>query len=104
MAPAVPAERIGLYTGLDLRRSKRLHRAVRLMILGQDREGQPYREKMSTVNLSLHGCCYQSWHNSQIDAKVELQVTEGLMERPALVHARVRHVRPPLHHSELFQI
>ena len=104
MAPAASAERIALYRGLDLRRSKRTRHAVRLMILGQDREGQPYREKMSTVNLSLHGCCYQSWHNSQVGAKVELQVTEGLLERSALVRARVRYVRPPAGHSELFQI
>jgi hypothetical protein len=104
MPPAAPAERVRLYAGLDLRRSKRTYRAVRLMIFGQDYEGQPYREKMSTVNLSLFGCCYQSWHNSQIGAKVELHLTEGLLERSALVHARVRHVRPPVSHSELFQI
>jgi len=74
------------------------------MILGQDREGQPYRETMSTVSLSHHGCCYQSWHNSQIGAKVELRLTERLMERSPLVGARVRFVRPPISHSELFQV
>jgi hypothetical protein len=104
ITPPAPGERAGQYTGLELRRSKRIHRAVRLMILSQDREGQPYRETMSTVTLSLHGCCYQSWHNSQIGAKVELRLTEGLVERSPLVRARVRYVRPPMNHSELFQI
>ena len=74
------------------------------MILGRDREGQPYRETMSTVSLSLHGCCYQSWHNLQIGAKVDLRLTEGLMEKSPLVRARVRYVRPPTNQSELFQI
>lgn len=74
------------------------------MILGRDREGQPYRETMSTVSFSLHGCCYQSWHNSEIGAKVELRLTEGLTERSPLVRARVRYVRPPMNHSGLFQI
>jgi hypothetical protein len=87
-----------------LRRSKRIERAVRLMILGRNLEGQPYRETMSTVSLSLHGCCYQSWHNSQIDAKVELRLTEGFLEKSPLVYARVRYVRPPMSHCELFQI
>jgi len=74
------------------------------MILGRDREGQPYRETMSTVSLSLHGCCYQSWHNSQIGAKVELRLTEGFMERSPLVRASVRYVGLPMGHNELFQI
>ena len=102
--PPAPGERAGQYTGLELRRSKRIDRAVRLMILGRDIEGQPYRETMSTVSLSLHGCCYQSWHNSQIGAKVDLRLTEGPMERSPLVRGRVRYVRPPMNHSELFQI
>lgn len=104
ITPPAPGESAGQYTGFELRRSKRIHRAVRLMILGQDREGQPYRETMSTVSLSLHGCCYQSWHNSEIGAKVELRLTERLIERSPLVHARVRYVRPPMSHSELFQV
>jgi hypothetical protein len=104
ITPPAPGEKAGQYTGLELRRSKRIHRAVRLMILGRDSEEQPYRETMSTVSLSLHGCCYQSWHNSQIGAKVDLRLTEGLMERSPLVRARVRYVRPPKNHSELFQI
>ena len=82
----------------------RSHQPVRLMILGRDCAGQPYRETMSTVSLSPHGCCYQSWHNSPIGATVELRLTEGLMDRSPLVRARVRYVRPPMNHSELFQI
>ena len=104
ITPPAPGERAGQYTGLELRRSKRIHRALRLMILGRDHDGQPYRETMSTVSLSHHGCCYQSWHNSQIGAKVDLRLTEGLTERSPLVRAKVRYVRPPMSHSELFQI
>ncbi len=101
---ATPAENVRQFTGVELRRSTRLHRAVRLMIVGQNRQGQPYREKMSTVTLNLHGCCYQSWHNSQLGAKVELQVTEGFETKSSLVRARVRSVRTPMSHSELYQI
>ena len=104
ITPPAPGERPGPYTGVELRRSKRIHKAVRLMILGRNLEGQPYRETMSTVSLSLHGCCFQSWHDSQIGAKVELRLTEQLMERSPLVRARVRYVRPPMSHSGLFQI
>ena len=104
VTPPAPGERAGKYTGPDLRRSRRSHRAVRLMILGRDCEGQPYRETMSTVTLNLHGCCYQSWHNSQIGAIVALRLTEGLMDKSPSVRARVRYVRPPMSHTELFQV
>ena len=104
ITPPAPGERTGPYRGLELRRSKRIHRAVLLMILGRDSEGQPYRESMSTLNLSRHGCCYPSWHSSQIGARVRLRLTEGFMERSPLVRARVRNVRPPISNSELFQI
>ncbi|MFI5058707.1 MAG: hypothetical protein ACHQLQ_11020 [Candidatus Acidiferrales bacterium] len=101
---ATPAEKIGPFTGLELRRSTRIQRAVRLMIVGQNRQGQPYREKMSTVSFNLHGCCYQSWHNSQLGTKVDLQVTEGFEAKSPVVRARVRTVRSPMSHSELYQI
>jgi hypothetical protein len=101
---ATPAEKVRGFTGLELRRSTRIQRAVRLMIVGQNRQGQPYREKMSTVSLNLHGCCYQSWHNSHLGAKIDLQVTEGFDVKSPVVRARVRSVRPPMSHSELYLI
>ena len=101
---ATPAESVGPFTGLELRRSTRIHRTVRLMIVGQDRQAQVYREKMSTVSLNLHGCCYQSWHNSQIGALVDLQVTEGFEARSPVVRARVRSIRAPRSHSEVYQV
>jgi hypothetical protein len=101
---ATPAENVRGFTGLELRRSRRIQRAVRLMIVGQNRQGQAYREKMSTVSLNLHGCCYQSWHNSHLGAKVDLQVTEGFEAKSPVVRARVRSVRPPMSHSELYLI
>jgi hypothetical protein len=101
---ATPAEKVGPFTGLELRRSTRIHRAVRLMIVGKSRQGQAYREKMSTVCLNLHGCCYQSWHSSQLGAVVDLQVTEGFEAKSPVVRARVRSIRPPMSHSELYQI
>ncbi|HEV3375011.1 MAG TPA: hypothetical protein VG051_04855 [Candidatus Acidoferrum sp.] len=101
---ATPAEKVRGFTGLELRRSTRIQRAVRLMIVGQNRQGQPYREKMSTVSLNLHGCCYQSWHNSHLGAKIDLQVTEGFEAKSPVVRARVRSVRSPMSHSELYLI
>jgi len=97
-------DRAGPYTGPESRRSARSHEPVRLMILGRDCAGKPFRETMSTVSLSPHGCCYQSWHNSPIGATVELRLTEGLMDKSPLVRAKVRYVRPPMNRSELFQI
>jgi len=101
---ATPAESVRQFTGKELRRSTRLPRTLRLMIVGQNRQGQAYREKMSTVCVNLHGCCYQSWHNSQLGAKVDLQVTEGFEAKSPVVRARVRSIRPPMSHSELYQI
>jgi len=101
---ATPAEKVRGFTGLELRRSTRIQRAVRLMIVGQNRQGQPYREKMSTVSINLHGCCYQSWHNSQVGTKVDLQVTEGFEVKSPVVRARVRTIRSPMSHSELYLI
>jgi hypothetical protein len=104
MTMATPAEKVRDFTGLELRRSRRLYQTVRLMIVGQNRQGQAYREKMSTVCLNLHGCCYQSWHNSPLGSKVDLQVTEGFEAKSPVVRARVRSIRPPMSHSELYQI
>jgi hypothetical protein len=101
---ATPAAKAGPFTGLELRRSKRIHRAIRLMIVGKNRHGQAYREKMSTVSLNLHGCSYQSWHSAQLGAPVDLQVTEGFEAKSPVVRARVRSIRPPMSHSELYQI
>jgi len=96
-------EKVGPHTRLEHRRSPRIQRAVRLMILGQDLQGQPYREKMSTISFSLHGCCYHSRHYSQIGAKVQLQLIEGLEEKLPVVSASVRFVRSPMSPRELYQ-
>jgi len=96
-------EKVGPHTRLEQRRSPRIQRAVRLMILGQDLQGQPYREKMSTISFSLHGCCYHSRHYSQIGAKVQLQLIEGLEEKLPVVSASVRFVRSPMSPRELYQ-
>jgi hypothetical protein len=101
---ATPAENLRQFRGSDLRRSTRLNRAVRLMIVGLNQQEQPFREKMSTVSLNLHGCCYQSWNNSQLGSKLELQVMEGFDAKPPVVRATVRSVRPPMSHSELYQV
>ncbi len=101
---AAPAQSVRQFTGVEHRRSTRLYRAVRLMIVGLNHQGQPFREKMSTVSFNLHGCHYQSWHDSQLGVKVEMQVTEGLEAKSPVVIGRVRSVRPPMSHSELYQI
>ncbi len=101
---ATPAPIVRQFTGVENRRSTRLHRAVRLMIVGLNRQGMPFREKMSTVSLNLHGCDYQSWHDSQLGVKVEMQIMEGLEVKSPVVIGRVRSIRPPKSHSELYQI
>jgi len=101
---AAPAQTVRQFTGVEHRRSTRLHRAVRLMIVGQNHQGLPFREKMSTVSLNLHGCDYQSWHDSQLGVKVEMQLMEGMEAKSPVVIGRVRSIRPPRSHGELFQI
>ncbi len=101
---AAPAQSVHQFTGVEHRRSTRLHRAVRLMIAGLNHQGQPFREKMSTVSLNLHGCDYQSWHEAQLGVKLEMQLMEGLEAKSPIVIGRVRSIRPPKSHSELYQI
>lgn len=101
---AAPAQSVRQFTGVENRRSTRLHRAVRLMIVGLSPQGQPFREKMSTVSLNLHGCDYQSWHESQLGVKVEMQLMDGMDAKSPVVIGRVRSIRPPRSHGELFQI
>jgi hypothetical protein len=101
---AAPAQSVHQFTGVEHRRSTRLQRAVRLMIVGLNQQGQPFREKMSTVSVNLHGCHYQSWHDSQLGMKVEMQVMEGVEAKSPVVIGRVRSIRPPMSHSELYQI
>jgi hypothetical protein len=44
------------------RRSKRIERAVPIVVHGVGAMREPYQEQVSTVSISCHGCSYQSRH------------------------------------------
>src|SRR5438034_251822 len=79
------------------RRSTRIEKSVPLIVLGQNRTGEPFVERTVSVSLSMHGCRYPSRHDYGVGTWVTLQAV-GLIsseEKPATVRAIVRSVHPP---------
>jgi hypothetical protein len=92
-------------SGLEARRSTRVHCAVPLLIAAKNKMGQPFEERTSVVSVNLHGCRYQSRHDYSIGMWITLHLhgSSGEAESPAL-RAQVRSVRAPRDPSELYQI
>lgn len=57
-----------------LRRSTRLNAAVPLTVMGVDSYRGPYREEVSTVTVSCHGCKYESKHDVLTNSSVMLEL------------------------------
>jgi hypothetical protein len=89
---------------VDLRRSSRVERSVPLMVLGTNRNGEPFQESTSAVSVNLHGCRYASRHDCPLEGWVTLQLTgtEGGAARS--IRARVRSVVSPRTPRELCQV
>jgi hypothetical protein len=88
------------------RRSTRIEKSVPLIILGQNRVGEPFMERTVALSLNKHGCRYASRHDYGVGTWVTLQVV-GLItsdEKPATVRAMVRSVHPPTSSRELQQV
>ncbi len=86
------------------RRSTRIEKSVPLIVLGQNRMGEPFMERTVSLCLNMHGCRYPSRHDYGVGTWVTLQVVELMKDKPATVRAIVRSVHPPASLRELPQI
>ncbi len=57
-----------------LRRSTRLNAVVPITVMGVDSYRGPYREEVSTVAVSCHGCRYESKHDVLTNSWVMLEL------------------------------
>ena len=90
----------------ESRRSTRIEKSIPLIVLGQNRMGEPFMERTVSLALNMHGCRYPSRHDYGVGTWVTLQVV-GLIsseEKPATVRAMVRSVHPPASLRELQQV
>ena len=96
----------GNFVAAGSRRSTRIEKSVPLIVLGQNRTGEPFVERTVSVILNMHGCRYPSRHDYGVGTWVTLQAV-GLIsseEKPATVRAIVRSVHPPGSLRELQQV
>jgi hypothetical protein len=96
----------GNLTGAASRRSTRIEKSIPLIVLGQNRMGEPFMERTVSVTLNMHGCRYASRHDYGVGTRVTLQMV-GLNspeEKPATVKAIVKSVHPPASLRELQQV
>ena len=91
--------------GEEARRSTRIGRPVPLIIIGQNRLGQPFVERTVSISLNLHGCRYPSRHDYGVGSWITLQVVGLNVEpKPPAVRARVRSVHASQSARELQQV
>ena len=87
------------------RRSTRILRAVPLTVTGVDSVRAPYAELVSTVEISSHGCKYNSRYEVFQGQPVTLQMGHDDQEHPACsVRAVVKWVQRPRGTGEPFQV
>jgi len=88
------------------RRSTRIEKSVPLIVLGQNRMGEPFMERTVSVTVNMHGCRYASRHDYGVGTWVTLQMVglNSSEEKPATVRAIVRSVHPPESLRELQQV
>ncbi len=87
------------------RRSTRILRAVPLTVTGVDSVRAPYAEQVSTVEISSHGCKYNSKYEVFQGQLVTLQMGQNDQEHAACsVRAVVKWVQRPRTAKEPFQV
>jgi hypothetical protein len=96
----------GNFTAAESRRSTRIEKSVPLIVLGQNRMGEPFMERTVSVTLNMHGCRYPSRHDCSVGTWVTLQVAGFISseEKPATVRAIVRSIHSPESLRELPQV
>lgn len=85
------------------RRSTRLDQAVPITVMGIDSWRGPYREQVSTLTISAHGCRYESKYQVMNDSLVILELSNGNSDPPISTRGRVKWVRRPKATGDLFQ-
>ena len=96
----------GTFVAAGSRRSTRIEKSVPLIVLGQNRTGEPFVERTVSVSVNMHGCRYPSRHDYGVGTWVTLQAV-GLIsseEKPATVRAIVRSLHQPGSLRELQQV
>jgi hypothetical protein len=86
------------------RRSTRIEKSIPLIILGQNRQGEPFMERTVSVSLNKHGCRYSSRHDYGVGTWVTLQVVGLINSDEKPVRALVRSVHPAASSRELQQV
>jgi hypothetical protein len=96
----------GNFVAAVARRSTRIERSVPLIVLGQNRMGEPFMERTASVTLNKHGCRYSSRHDYEVGTSVTLQLVGSISanEKPQTVRAMVRSIHPPASLRELQQV
>lgn len=86
------------------RRSTRIEKSIPLIVLGQNRQGEPFMERTVSVSLNKHGCRYSSRHDYGVGTWVTLQVVGLINSEEKPVRALVRSVHPAASSRELQQV
>jgi hypothetical protein len=86
------------------RRSSRLDQAIPVTVMGIDSWRGPYREQVSTITISAHGCKYESKYQVMNDSLVILELSNGnSTEPPVSTRARVKWAKRLPTGGDLFQ-
>jgi hypothetical protein len=87
------------------RRSTRIHLAIPLTVTGADAYRAPYEERVSTQELSCHGCRYTSKYDVFQGQQVALQLDPPEHEQPSFsLRAVVKWVQRPRTTGAAFQV
>lgn len=87
-----------------LRRSTRVTQAVPLTVMGVDSYRGPYREDVSTVSISCHGCKYESKHDVLTNSWVMLELKGDAPDQvPVTARGLVKWVQRAVDAGGMFQ-
>jgi hypothetical protein len=78
-----------------LRRSTRVDCSIPMTVMGVDAWRGPYTENVSTVNVSAHGCKYESAHQVLNDSLVIIEFKKEQEKTPRSARGRVKYVKRP---------
>jgi hypothetical protein len=86
-----------------LRRSTRLNAIVPITVMGVDSYRGPYRENVSTLTVSCHGCKYESKHDVLTNSWVMLELPPKDKGEAVSARGLVKWVKRPLDTSGVFE-
>src|SRR5580693_8000165 len=87
-----------------LRRSSRINKSVPITVMGVDSYRGPYREDVSTVAVSCHGCRYESKHDVLTNSWVMLELPDREKDGETLsARGLVKWVKRPLDTSGTYE-